>query len=92
MSRTTVNARKLSEPHKGRTILVGEPERVGNTIRLMPVLVELKMRDAQSAPAGTRTKCTLVGEVAPGKVMPMPVAQATVGAPGLSVEFRLEMS
>ena len=95
----TIHTRKLGGPHAGRTVLITEPHiaQLPNgtpVVRAMPVLVELRMRPAHSAPEGTRIKASLTMDTPDGP-MPLPVAQATVlpiAIPALTVESRLEMN
>jgi hypothetical protein len=58
-----------------------------------PVLITAKVRDAESAPTGSRVKVAFTMPV-DGKMLPLPLAQATVPAtvPAFSAEIRLEMN
>lgn len=91
---TTLNIVKLTGVHAGRTMLVQEP-RVevradGTTVIVVePVQVALELRPAESAPTGTRVKASFEAPLN-GVPLKLPLAGATVGLPGLSVEFRLE--
>lgn len=74
------------------TMTRGKTTSVAKVTGHNPVLISAQVRNAGSAPKGTRIKVAFTMPVG-SKAMPLPLAQATMpAAPAFSTEIRLEMN